>query len=80
MNSVTPTRTTNTADATHRANANLELSPDRLDINIAEVINNAGVQVIGNAKNPSALNFAEDETQDRLIDASIAPADNACNP
>jgi hypothetical protein len=48
MNSVTPTRTTNTADGTHSANANLELAPDELDINIAEVINNAGVQVFGN--------------------------------
>jgi hypothetical protein len=80
INPVTPTRTTNTVDGTHSANANLELAPNELDLNIDEVINNAGVQVIGNTDNPAALDLAEDKTQDPLINASIAPADNAYNP
>jgi hypothetical protein len=80
MNSFTPTRTTNTSNSTNCNNANLELAPDELDANIAELINNDGLQVIGVTNNSGALYLAEDETYDPLIDISITSADKSSNP
>jgi hypothetical protein len=80
MNSVAPTRTSNNADGTPCPNTNLELAPDELDANIAEVINNVGLQVNGFINNTGSLALAEDETHEPAIGRSVTTTDKSNNP